>query len=394
MKKEKPAKRLRWAIFCHVIDNWGDLGVCWRLATNLAMLGQQVRLFVDDDRPLAWMAPNGAQDIELVNWPGDQMLPAACLAPERMDDVVIEAFGCTLPQAYLAVFAANGGRQALLAANWLNVEYLSAEPYAKRCHALPSPVSAGPGAGLAKYFFYPGFVPGTGGLLREPDLIKRRKAFRRSRWLHARGVHWDGKTLVSLFCYETPRLLDLLSSLAAGEKAVVLLVCAGRGAQAVKRALKLPDAAEQAQPSPQLEIIFLPPLSQNDFDRLLWSCDLNFVRGEDSLTRALWAGKPFVWQIYPQTDDAHKVKLHAFLDWMQAPDSLRAMQAQWNEVDTTAWAGSAWLGDQVLRTWKANSVQARKRLLGQPDLASQLLQFVWGDATRAEKPIREKPNRH
>ena len=70
-------------------------------------------------------------------------------------------------------------------------------------------------------------------------------------------------------------------------------------------------------------ISYLPALTQIDYDHLLWACDLNFVRGEDSLVRALWAGRPFIWHIYPQDDGAHAAKLEAFLDWLQAPDSLR-----------------------------------------------------------------------
>ena len=41
--------RRTWDIFCSVVDNFGDIGVCWRLARRLsAGLGQQVRLWVDD----------------------------------------------------------------------------------------------------------------------------------------------------------------------------------------------------------------------------------------------------------------------------------------------------------------------------------------------------------
>lgn len=42
-----PPSRL-WDIFCSVVDNYGDIGVCWRLAVNLAQRGQRVRLWIDD----------------------------------------------------------------------------------------------------------------------------------------------------------------------------------------------------------------------------------------------------------------------------------------------------------------------------------------------------------
>ena len=38
-----------WDIFCSVVDNYGDIGVCWRLARQLSSeLEQSVRLWVDD----------------------------------------------------------------------------------------------------------------------------------------------------------------------------------------------------------------------------------------------------------------------------------------------------------------------------------------------------------
>ena len=62
-----------------------------------------------------------------------------------------------------------------------------------------------------------------------------------------------------------------------------------------------------------LSVIVVPFMSQRDYDRLLWCCELNFVRGEDSFVRAQWAARPFVWQIYAQDEAAHRLKLEAFL---------------------------------------------------------------------------------
>ncbi len=63
-----------------------------------------------------------------------------------------------------------------------------------------------------------------------------------------------------------------------------------------------------------LEVQYLPFLPQHKYDDLLASCDLNFVRGEDSFVRAQLAGRPLVWHIYPQAEDAHLTKLQAFLE--------------------------------------------------------------------------------
>ena len=107
---------------------------------------------------------------------------------------------------------------------------------------------------------------------------------------------------------------------------------------------------------------------------MLWACDLNFVRGEDSLVRALWAGQPFVWQIYPQHDDAHHAKLHAFLDWLQAPPTLRRWHAQWNGLEPATALPP--LARATLAEWHDCTRAARQRLLAQPDLLTQLLGFV------------------
>jgi uncharacterized repeat protein (TIGR03837 family) len=120
----------------------------------------------------------------------------------------------------------------------------------------------------------------------------------------------------------------------------------------------------------QLSIAYLPYLTQTNYDELLWSCDLNFVRGEDSLVRALWAGAPLVWHIYPQHDGAHHAKLDAFLDWLDAPASLRRFHRVWNGIDGGA------LPAPNLPEWRACVQAARQRLLEQADLVTQLLRFT------------------
>jgi uncharacterized repeat protein (TIGR03837 family) len=173
---------------------------------------------------------------------------------------------------------------------------------------------------------------------------------------------------VSLFCYEPAALGEVLRGAGADPAASRWLVTPGRAAAAVARELSSPDLA-----GPSCQLRQLPPLTQRNYDHLLWSCDLNFVRGEDSLVRALWAGQPFVWHIYPQHDDAHHGKLEAFLDWLQAPASLQALHRRWNGMLS---GGEAWPGWAEVESWRPCVQAARQRLLEQPDLSSQLLSFV------------------
>ncbi|QEA13788.1 elongation factor P maturation arginine rhamnosyltransferase EarP [Comamonas flocculans] len=347
----------RWDIFCRVIDNWGDIGVCWRLASVLAGEGLQVRLWTDDASALAWMAPAGCPGVQIHPWPA--AVPAGGPA-----DVVIETFGCDLPPAYIGAMAAMARPPV-----WVNLEYLSAEDYVQHSHRLPSPIFSGPGAGLTRWYFYPGFSADTGGLLRERDLCQRQRAFDRTAWRRRHGIA-DGHMAVSLFCYEPPALDAWLQAL-AGTKRAHLLLTPGRASAAFAHW----HAQQSAPPGGQLAFSHLAACSQTDFDELLWASDFNCVRGEDSLVRALWAGKPLLWQIYPQDDGAHHAKLDAFLDWLQAPASLRRLHHAWNGMAAAAQLPDP--GDGALwHEWSGCVLRARERLWAQPDLLSELRRFV------------------
>ena len=119
---------MQWDLYCRVVDNFGDVGVAWRLAADLAGRGESVRLAVDDASALAWMAPEGASGVEVVGWHD---------GPSPAPDVVVELFGAGRPPTSWSAGAA--------APVLVNLEHLSAEPYIERSHGLPSP-SARPGA--------------------------------------------------------------------------------------------------------------------------------------------------------------------------------------------------------------------------------------------------------
>ncbi len=333
-----------WDIFCRVIDNHGDLGVCWRLARDLAARGQAVRLWVDDASALGWMAPQQPERVDVLSWPDADV-------DAQPGDVVIEAFGCELPPAFVARMAARTP-----APRWINLEYLSAEDYVERSHGLASPQFHGPGAGLTKQFFYPGFTPRTGGLLREPGLLAGIATFDGSAWLAEHGwAPQPGERVVSLFAYANPVLPALMDALAA--QPTLLLACPG-------------PLQAQVGNRPGLRAIALPYLPQDDYDRLLWACDLNFVRGEDSFTRAQWAGKPFVWQIYPQHDDAHHSKLEAFMARAALPQTWRSVWRGWNGL------GSLPASLDGLEEAAVHAPAWRAQLAAQPDLLTQLRGFL------------------
>ena len=357
-----------WDIFCRVIDNYGDIGVCWRFSLGLAERGERVRLWVDNASALDWMAPEGAEGVEVRPW--TQPLQLEAVIP---GDILVEAFGCEIAPEFVAIYA-DRARASGQKFKWINLEYLSAEEFAERNHGLPSPVMTGPGAGLTKHFFYPGFTASTGGLLRETNLAARQARFDRAAWLQQRGIKFQGARVVSLFCYEPAALGKLLDQLAFDSHPTQLLVTSGRAAAAVRACITRKNSFQPLwNMREQLSFSYLPALTQLDFDHLLWACDLNFVRGEDSLIRALWADKPFVWEIYPQHDDAHHAKLEAFLGMLNAPPSLREFHRHWNGVDGVCHLD---LPALALPQWQQTVTRARNLQLRKDDLVTQIMRFA------------------
>lgn len=364
-----------WDIFCRVIDNFGDIGVCWRLANDLSSRGHAVRLWTDDATALHWMAPGAVEGqfngVEVLPWNSAQRAHDQPLA-----DVWVEAFGCDIPEAYVRNQRTTASAAGKSDPVWINLEYLSAESYVERSHRLPSPVMAGAGRGLTKHFFYPGFTPSTGGLLREPELQARQAQFtpqRQAAWLRQRGVNAGAGPFVSLFCYEPAALEPLIHEWAASNQPTQLLVTAGRAQAAVRRIVG------DAKVMGGLQIHDLPHMPQTEFDHLLWCCDFNCVRGEDSLVRAIWAGKPFVWQIYPQDDGAHSPKLAAFLDMADIEAQLRDFNLRWNGVPGSGVPSTIpgpLFHRQALPLWQANVAKLRHKLLQQDDLTTQLVRFA------------------
>ena len=354
-----------WDIFCKVIDNFGDIGVCWRLSQDLAARGQRVRLWVDDSSALQWMAPEGHPAIEVRVW-------TVPLSTENLipGDVMVESFGCEIDPEFIACYA-RSTRSRGLKGIWINLEYLTAEVYAERSHGLRSPVMQGSGAGLNKYFFFPGFTPLTGGLIREANLRERQAHFNRASWLHQQGIPSHGERLISLFCYEPKALGALLDHLAQNPTPSRLLVTSGRASEALAVCLSQKKAVSPLwNKDGVLTFSYLPPFTQHEFDHLLWSCDLNFVRGEDSLVRAMWAKKPFIWHIYPQHDDAHADKLAAFLDLIEAPASLRTFHQVWNGLSDAELPPLEW------PEWQKTALRLCDLQQTHHDLTTSLIQFI------------------
>ena len=353
-------QKQRWDIFCRIVDNYGDIGVCWRLARQLAHeYGLSVRLWVDD-LAIARRLINGldtqqarqtVDGVEICHW---QEFFDEC----EVAQVVIEAFACELPESYLAAMVKTKPIG-------LNLEYLSAEAWAVDAHSLASPHPTLP---LTKHFFFPGFDPKSGGLIREQSLLEKRDAFLSSP--QAQSAFWKKLGLannpslkISLFFYPHAPLQGLLQAIAGGTRPAVVFV---------------PDSAVlgaigNIESKGNLTLQALPFLSQDDYDCLLWACDINFVRGEDSWVRALWAGKPMIWQPYLQAEDAHLLKLKAFLDVYDCNEVLHACHLHWCDG---SFSDADWqsLLSQI-ELLQEHALMQSAQLASQPDLAAKLVIF-------------------
>lgn len=369
-----------WDIFCHVVDNFGDAGVTWRLSRQLAAeYGFTVRLWIDRPEVLARLVPRVAPDADRQHVEGVEIRRWREPFPEVVPHpVVIEAFACSLPERFVAAMATQSPPPL-----WINLEYLSAEDWVPRHHRLSSPHPRLP---LVKHFFFPGFGPDTGGLLRERGLLERRAAFQGR--APAQAEFWakwglappaEGERRISLFAYENSAVGELLEAWAHSPSPVTCLVPEGRLLPEIEAALGERLSAGHSCSRDALSLRVLPFLPQDDYDRLLWACDFNFVRGEDSFVRAQWAARPFAWHIYPQQDEVHWMKLNAFLRVYVAglaAQPAAALTALWQAWNRQSGVAAAWRA--VEAQWQALAAHARawaEHLGRQPDLAESLVLF-------------------
>lgn len=335
-------------IFCRVVDNFGDIGVCWRLARQLAQeFAISTRLIVDDLPSFRAIAPGIDPSlttqiragVEILNWSNAHLLAAS--------DCVIEAFACEIPHPYLSAMA----NRAVLPV-WINLEYLSAEKWVESHHLMPSPHPRLP---LTKTFFFPGFTAQTGGILRTRNAPNPAPIL---------GLETVPGNRVYFLGYPNAAIGALLNAM--------------RDQHCLFAEGPLARTAQEHGARVSTHAF----VAQEDFDTLLAQQDICFVRGEDSFIRAQLLGKPFIWQIYPQADDAHLTKLNAFLDLYCAQltphvaEAVRGLWLTWNQENGAA-IGAAWHDFVGHLPEIRHQAQAwAVHLAQQPDLATNLVNFV------------------
>ncbi|WP_416190631.1 elongation factor P maturation arginine rhamnosyltransferase EarP [Neisseria sp. CCUG12390] len=305
---KRPSEKKSCWMFCNVIDNFGDIGVSWRLAQALCHeLDWEVHLWVDDLPALRTICPAlpsvpcNHQNIGVHKWTAQSADDIATLPQPQ---TVIETFACNLPQNISDIIK---NHRPL----WLNWEYLSAEESNERLHLMPS-VQAD---GLQKFFWFMGFSEKSGGLIREADFAERidfePTFFRRHYGLPDKTTEeW------LLFGYQSPVWAKWLDMWRQHGEPITLLLAGHQIIDSLKSAGVVPETALQAPgdifQTACVRLVKIPFVPQQDFDKLLQLSDGLIVRGEDSFVRAQFAAKPFFWHIYPQDEMVHLEKLYAF----------------------------------------------------------------------------------
>lgn len=389
-------KKAQWDIFCCVVDNYGDIGVTWRLAKQLTNeYPINITLWVDDLNSFSHILPQLNPHVDSQTWLGVQInrWTDPLTIHYRPGDVLIEAFACNLPASVLDTLEKLHKEQHLddnvpSVPLWLNLEYLSAESWVDDCHGLPSLQQNG----LKKYFYFPGFTAQTGGLICEMSLAKQRKKWQTDelnklqlfKGLGLKNINTED-TVISVFSYENTALMSLCLCWMKAETKVHVLLPKGRSLTSISELLPCPIAeltAGQQIKHNNLILHILPMTDQEGYDKLLWSCDFNIVRGEDSFLRAQWAAKPFIWHIYPQEEDYHLIKLAAFMS-RYCHNLTPELNKLCSELNT---AFNTEQGDKSVHHWKKLQLQGELMLqhakqwpnntLIDADLASRLVQFV------------------
>ena len=278
-------------IFCQVIDNYGDVGVAYRLAREFKRVypNKKLRFVINQIEELNLIRKS--EDIEIILYKDISKI-------ENSADLIIESFGCEIPKEYMDKALKN---VKLI----INLEYFSAEKWVDDFHLQESFL----GGNLKKYFFIPGLSEESGGILLDNEFLERKKKVEANKeyYLEKFGIKEKYDLIGSVFSYEK-NFDSLIEELKKLDKKVILLILSEK---TQKNFIKYFDNGNNYD---KIKFVKLPFFTYDKYEELLALCDFNLVRGEDSFVRALLLGKPFLWHIYPQDENTHIKKLESFLE--------------------------------------------------------------------------------
>lgn len=302
-------------IFCEIIDNYGDIGVVYRTAKELQKIFPESKIRVFLNRLDEFKKINS----QVIDLPSQNIDGIEYITFDYLRDnanklltaqVIIEAFGCQIPEEYIEIAYDNS---ELL----INLEYLSAEDWIEDFHLQSSPLGRGK---LKKVFFMPGFTEKSGGVIADSNYLERIQRVLENKEFYEKKYLSDiedreNKIVGTLFSYEK-NFTPLLEDLKKLDKDVVILAMGEKTQDSLRKILKnfsIEDFRNSLKYG-KIEIKFLNFLNQEEYEELINIVNFNFVRGEDSFIRAVLTGKPYMWHIYCQEEYAHMDKIEGFLD--------------------------------------------------------------------------------
>ena len=278
-------------IFCQVIDNYGDVGVAYRLAREFKRVypNKKLRFVINQIEELNLIRKS--ENIEVILYKDISKI-------ENSADLIIESFGCEIPKEYMDKVLK---KSKLI----INLEYFSAEKWVDDFHLQESFL----GGNLKKYFFIPGLSEKSGGILLDNEFLERKKKVEANKeyYLEKFEIKEKYDLVGSIFSYEK-NFDSLIEELKKLDKKIILLILSEK---TQKNFIKYFDNGNNYD---KIKFVKLPFFTYDKYEELLALCDFNLVRGEDSFVRALLLGKPFLWHIYPQDENTHIKKLESFLE--------------------------------------------------------------------------------
>lgn len=306
-------------VLCKVVDNFGDIGVVFRLCRALSELKKnlEIRLVVSNLDSFAKIS-KGIDSTktfqEFRGWKVFDWNDSALCKKEfskNPPEFILECFQCGRPEWLEELLFSP---QFNLNVQIVNVEYLTAESWADDFHLLKSGTRS---AKIKKINFMPGFTKKTGGLILDKNFMRclSEKKFALNlvkQNLDKKILSEDFSDSFKILIFSYPKNFDFLAS-AIKEfsffKKIIVFVASGAGADSAKISLK----------KFKVDFVCLPFMQQEVWDAFLSLMDFSFVRGEDSFSRCCLFGNPFIWNIYPQEEEFHIVKLNAFLQKIKIP---------------------------------------------------------------------------
>lgn len=342
-------------VLCKVVDNFGDIGVAWRLCRRLTKIQSKYKIClvvddwgsfskIEDGLPRCLSSEATKQSIsidgiDIYPWNNNELCHEVfCQNDGEKLSLILELFQCGRPDWMERILFEEKLQRTV---HIIMIDYLTAEKYAEDFHCLQSLTRS---AKVQKVNFMPGFTEKTGGLVIDDT------------WSEAPVWNREGPALVFTYENDWRALSEVLFEYCAGSRRKVL-VAQGRGKESFMQALNNVDSTNSTTIVEEL-----PYLNQTEWDEMMKGCSLLIIRGEESMSRACLSGIPFIWHAYPQSDEYQLVKVKALLERMKqhfGKDDFEIIEKAWIEINSP----DEWITTPSARNPYADFFEAIPRLV-------------------------------